>query len=44
MTAFLIILGLASLALSIGALVGGAKWAARQVNADDCMLDWDDLC
>lgn len=44
MTAFLIILGLGSLALSIALLATGARWILRQVNADDCPLDLEDFC
>lgn len=42
MTAFLIILGIAGLALSVDVIAAVVKMIARQVNADDCMLDWDD--
>lgn len=43
MTAFLTILGLGSLALSIVLLATGARWVLRQLNVDDS-LDLEDFC
>lgn len=42
MTAFLVVLGLASFVLSAALLIGAAKALTRQLNVDDCLPDWED--